>query len=117
MEEDWDGENEPENHQQQPEMEEDDDDEVEEEDILGGDDGPTTNDKESLLMRFCPHDSSMLYPQVSDTCVFSRKSLRVLLEVVRASIQTALTRDGLPMLHVLTLLSGGQTQSKSAICL
>ncbi|KAG7356046.1 RNA polymerases M/15 Kd subunit [Nitzschia inconspicua] len=61
-EEDWnDAENEPENQQQQG-MEEDDGEE-DEEDILGGDDAPETNEKESLLMRFCPHDSSMLYPQ------------------------------------------------------
>ena len=40
--------------------------EPEEEDILDmGEDDQETNDKESLLMRFCPHDSSMLYPQVS----------------------------------------------------
>jgi hypothetical protein len=39
--------------------------EGEEEDILdmGGDSGIQQED--ALLMRFCPHDSSMLYPQVS----------------------------------------------------
>mmetsp|Transcript_23310 Transcript_23310/g.43281 ORF Transcript_23310/g.43281 Transcript_23310/m.43281 type:complete len:165 (+) Transcript_23310:207-701(+) len=67
MEEDWEGdqENEPEDQQDQEEdlMGDDDDDDDEEEDILGGDEAPETNDKESLLMRFCPHDSSMLYPQ------------------------------------------------------
>ena len=53
MEGEWEG-------QQQQENE------PEEEDILDmGDDDQGTNDKESLLMRFCPHDSSMLYPQVS----------------------------------------------------
>lgn len=38
--------------------------EEEEEDILdmGEDDGGPQHD--ALLMRFCPHDSSMLYPQV-----------------------------------------------------
>ena len=49
-----------------------DDDEDEEEDILDmGDDDQQTNDKESLLMRFCPHDSSMLYPHVSWTKKFN----------------------------------------------
>ncbi len=43
------------------------DDDDEEEDILdmGEDEEQVTNDKESLLMRFCPNDSSMLYPEVS----------------------------------------------------
>ena len=63
MEEDWQEENEPE-QQQQGMDEDDDDDDDDEEDILGGDDEPQTDDKESLLMRFCPHDSSMLYPEV-----------------------------------------------------
>ena len=64
MEEDW--ENQPEgdddeDQQQQQDFEE----EEEEEDILDtGEDSRWTNDKESLLMRFCPHDSSMLYPGV-----------------------------------------------------
>ena len=65
MEEDWQGqqENQPEGDQQQAAaMMEDDE---AEEDILGGDEEEETNDKESLLMRFCPHDSSMLYPAVS----------------------------------------------------
>jgi hypothetical protein len=68
MEEDWDGEHENDPEEQQQDME--DDEEDEEEDILGGNDEIETNDKESLLMRFCPHDSSMLYPQVSsvNTC-------------------------------------------------
>ena len=64
MEEDWQEqqENQPEGDQQQAgNMMEDDD----EEDILGGDEEEDTFDKESLLMRFCPHDSSMLYPAVS----------------------------------------------------
>jgi DNA-directed RNA polymerase II subunit RPB9 len=40
------------------------DEDSEEDDILdmGGDD-VAANDKDALLMRFCPHDSSMLYPQ------------------------------------------------------
>lgn len=44
-----------------------DDDDDEEEDILdmGEDEDQGTNDKQSLLMRFCPNDSSMLYPEVS----------------------------------------------------
>jgi len=49
---------------------EDDDDmneeEEEEEDILDMDAGTTVQQEDSLLMRFCPHDSSMLYPQVRD---------------------------------------------------
>jgi len=61
MEAEWEGhqqENEPEALQQV--LEGDDEDE----DILDmGDDEQGTTDKESLLMRFCPHDSSMLYPQ------------------------------------------------------
>lgn len=63
MEAEWEGqqhENEPEGQHQA--LDDDDD----EEDILDmGDDDHQTNVKESLLMRFCPHDSSMLYPQVS----------------------------------------------------
>jgi hypothetical protein len=50
----------------------DDDDDDDDEDILdmGGADasqaGPNeAQQREALLMRFCPHDSSMLYPQVS----------------------------------------------------
>mmetsp|Transcript_4456 Transcript_4456/g.10799 ORF Transcript_4456/g.10799 Transcript_4456/m.10799 type:complete len:161 (-) Transcript_4456:41-523(-) len=63
MQADW----EEQQHENEPEAQHqglDDDDDDEEEDILdmGEDDNPT-NDKESLLMRFCPHDSSMLYPQ------------------------------------------------------
>jgi hypothetical protein len=87
MEEDWEGgavdaeENEPEDQQQLFGEEEEEEDE--EEDILGGDDGPVTNDKESLLMRFCPHDSSMLYPQVSfcSLRVFRRVAQNVSLTV------------------------------------
>lgn len=42
-------------------------------DILGLDDedadeGAMPNPEGSLLMRFCPHDSSMLYPKVSVVC-------------------------------------------------
>ena len=43
-----------------------DDDDDEDEDILDmGDDDQGIGDRLSLLMRFCPNDSSMLYPQVS----------------------------------------------------
>ena len=68
MEAEWEGqqqENEPEAQHQALDDDEDD----EEEDILdmGEDDDKETNDKESLLMRFCPNDSSMLYPEVSMT--------------------------------------------------
>jgi hypothetical protein len=69
MEEDW---------EENPPMEEDgegqqdlglgddddEEDEDDEEDILDMGDDVGTNDREALLMRFCPHDSSMLYPQV-----------------------------------------------------
>lgn len=59
-------ENEPEAQNQQALVIEDDEDEDEEDDILMVDDeDQVTNVEESLLMRFCPHDSSMLYPQVS----------------------------------------------------
>lgn len=50
---------------EQNEEAEEEDDEEEEDDILDmGDDTGTENqdNHESLLMRFCPHDSSMLYP-------------------------------------------------------
>ena len=60
-------ENEPEVQNQQVLVDDEEDDD-EEDDILDmGDDDEEklTNGKESLLMRFCPHDSSMLYPQVS----------------------------------------------------
>lgn len=36
----------------------------EEEDILDMDGDTGNHQADSLLMRFCPHDSSMLYPQV-----------------------------------------------------
>jgi hypothetical protein len=36
----------------------------EEEDILDMEGDTGNNQKDALLMRFCPHDSSMLYPQV-----------------------------------------------------
>ena len=47
------------------ELGEDEEDDEEEEDILDMEGGPTMQREEALLMRFCPHDSSMLYPQVS----------------------------------------------------
>ena len=47
--------------------------EEEEEDILdmGGD--TAVQPEDALLMRFCPHDSSMLYPQVR-TCAEKKSS-------------------------------------------
>ena len=39
--------------------------EEEEEDILDMGDDDQVQPSDALLMRFCPHDSSMLYPQVS----------------------------------------------------
>ena len=61
MEEDWAG-------QEEAEQEEDQGDYGEEEDILDIGEDVETNDRDALLMRFCPHDSSMLYPQVSLKC-------------------------------------------------
>ena len=54
MEETWDG-----DHEQSVEEED-------EGDILdiGEDEDEEMNERQGLLMRFCPHDSSMLYPQV-----------------------------------------------------
>lgn len=54
MEETWDG-----DHEQAVEEED-------EGDILdiGEDEDEEMNERQGLLMRFCPHDSSMLYPQV-----------------------------------------------------
>jgi hypothetical protein len=48
--------------------------EGEEEDILDMEGVNTVYQEGALLMRFCPHDSSMLYPQVSADV----KSLRCL---------------------------------------
>ena len=46
--------------------------EEEEEDILDMGEETAVQD-DALIMRFCPHDSSMLYPQVSFVyCFFSR---------------------------------------------
>jgi hypothetical protein len=82
MEEEWENqpeggddedENEQQQHQQQEGFEEDEEEveeeEEEEDDILDmGDDRPTYKEAaESLLMRFCPHDSSMLYPSVRNS--------------------------------------------------
>jgi hypothetical protein len=56
MEDEW------ENPGEQQQVDED------EEDILDmGDDDKEANEREGLLMRFCPHDSSMLYPQVGNS--------------------------------------------------
>lgn len=38
--------------------------EEEEDDILDMGEDTAANEQQGLLMRFCPHDSSMLYPQV-----------------------------------------------------
>jgi hypothetical protein len=68
MDEDWENQPEGEDDDQQQQLQQqdlDEDDDEEEEDILDtGEEFRWTNDKESLLMRFCPHDSSMLYPGV-----------------------------------------------------
>jgi hypothetical protein len=60
------------------EDDDEDDDEEEEEDVLdmGGED-TARSDREALLMRFCPHDSSMLYPQVRFYLIEVQKANRV----------------------------------------
>lgn len=59
MEEGWEG--------QQDVVVEEEEQEDDEGDILDmGEDDQETNEKEGLLMRFCPNDSSMLYPQVRE---------------------------------------------------
>lgn len=47
-------------------------DDLDADDILGLDDdaGAIENPEGSLLMRFCPHDSSMLYPKVRQMFIF-----------------------------------------------
>jgi hypothetical protein len=56
MEEEWEG---------QQDVAVGEEEEQDEGDILDmGEDDQETNEKEALLMRFCIHDSSMLYPQV-----------------------------------------------------
>lgn len=56
MEEEWEG---------QQDVAVGEEEEQDEGDILDmGEEDQETNEKEALLMRFCPHDSSMLYPQV-----------------------------------------------------
>ena len=55
------GEEEDEDDEDEEEEEEDDDDA--EEDILDMEDNDGNHIQDVLLMRFCPHDSSMLYPQ------------------------------------------------------
>lgn len=54
-------------HQEQQQQYQDD---LDADDILGLDDdaGAMENPEASLLMRFCPHDSSMLYPKVRPFC-------------------------------------------------
>lgn len=57
MEDEWEG--------QQDVGVEEEEQEDDEGDILDiGEEDQETNEKEALLMRFCPNDSSMLYPQV-----------------------------------------------------
>lgn len=53
-----------EDHQQDQDEEEQEEEEEEEEDLLADfEDSSPTHAADALLMRFCPHDSSMLYPQ------------------------------------------------------
>ena len=53
-------------------VDDDDDEDEEEEDILDMEEAPTVQ-QDALLMRFCPHDSSMLYPQVRTRIKVQRK--------------------------------------------
>jgi hypothetical protein len=62
------------------EHDEEDDEEEEEEDILDMDGGETHLPDDVLLMRFCPHDSSMLYPQVGRNDVLSLLLLLLFIE-------------------------------------
>jgi len=55
--------------------EEEEEEEDEQEDILEMDSGPAVQQDDALLMRFCPHDSSMLYPQVRVSYDEERKML------------------------------------------
>ena len=64
MEEDWDEEQQVDGDEQQNDEVDDEVEEDEDDDILDMGEDDEANEKEGLLMRFCPHDSSMLYPQV-----------------------------------------------------
>ena len=63
MEEDWEEEQQGDGEEQQQDDFEQEEEE-EDDDILDMGEDDEANEKEGLLMRFCPHDSSMLYPQV-----------------------------------------------------
>jgi len=58
--------------------EEDQEEEEEEEDILDMGEDDDTPQQDALLMRFCPHDASMLYPQVwsPNSLIFFSRLLR-----------------------------------------
>lgn len=47
----------------------------EQEDILDMEGETVVQPEDALLMRFCPHDSSMLYPQVRTNEVTTERSL------------------------------------------
>mmetsp|Transcript_5503 Transcript_5503/g.9087 ORF Transcript_5503/g.9087 Transcript_5503/m.9087 type:complete len:164 (+) Transcript_5503:178-669(+) len=85
-------ENEQYNAFQEAAVDEDDSDD-DEDDILdmGGDD-VVANDNEALLMRFCPHDSSMLYPQEDK----HTRSLRYACRLCRYTEQSA---DGQSLIY------------------
>jgi hypothetical protein len=53
-----------EDDQQEMEEEEEEEEEDDEEDILDMGEDEGVQQQDVLLMRFCPHDSSMLYPKV-----------------------------------------------------
>lgn len=76
MDEDWDAQQQQVvAEEQQPELfgEDEAEEEEDEDDILDMGEDDEANEKEGLLMRFCPHDSSMLYPQVC--CSMSRAEI------------------------------------------
>ena len=50
--------------------------EDEEDDVLDMEGGPAIQREDALLMRFCPHDSSMLYPQVRGGVLISSDLLK-----------------------------------------
>jgi hypothetical protein len=93
--------------------EEDQQEEEEEDDILDMGDGAATSDREALLMRFCPHDSSMLYPQVC-----TRQNRKAEFRHLFSCKTDAYAQPRVSLYSKLWLLSTGkQTQQDSTICL
>ena len=65
------GEEENDEQQEEDMLPEGDDEDEEEEDLLDMGDETAVQQEDALLMRFCPHDSSMLYPQVCINDLFA----------------------------------------------